>query len=258
MNQKIQTLLSLLKRKWVIRTINDICYYLFIGSKPRKVLSYRYLRWEGIEIGGLHNPCPVNTSVTKVRYVDYLDEETIKNSYTELAETTLQKVDFVCKADNLDKITDNSQDFIIGNHLFEHLENPIKTLIEWHRVLKNGGIILMAVPDKRRTFDINRERTTLEHIVLDYVDPSLDRDYEHYLEFAGITLTESEDVQQEAMKLKETNYSIHYHVFIEEDVQNIIDWCNENTNAKFEVVEIKHTSKNTADNEFIFVLRAIK
>lgn len=257
MNQRFKSVLNSLKEKGFFQTINAIYFYFQI-RKIRKYLAYKYVRGTGIEIGWLTNPTPVKKDVAKVQYVDYLDEEAIKNSYTELAEINLQKVDFVCKADNLDKIADDSQNFIIGNHLFEHLENPIKTLIEWHRVLKNGGIIFMAIPDKRRTFDVNRERTTLEHIVADFINPSEERDWEHYREFACITEKEPWKIESIAQDLKARDYSIHYHVFIEEDIQKIIDWCNENTNAKFEVVEIKHTSKNTADNEFIFVLRAIK
>lgn len=257
MNHKIKTTLEILKNKGLLQTVNTIYYYFQI-RKIRKLLAYKYIRWIGIEIGWLTNPTPVKKDIAKVQYVDYLDEEAIKNSYTELAEINLQKVDFVCKADNLDVIPSDSQDFVIGNHLFEHLDNPIKTLIEWYRVLKNDGVIFMAIPDKRRTFDINRERTSLEHIVSDYLDPSPDRDWQHYLEFAGINQTDTDKIIFEAEKLKEINYSIHYHVFVEEDVQKIIDWCNENTKAKFEIIDIKHTSNNLADNEFIFILKVIK
>jgi predicted SAM-dependent methyltransferase len=63
------------------------------------------------------------------------------------------KIDYLCKADNLVGIVNLSQDFIIANHVFEHLDNPLKALIEWHRVLKGGGILFLTVPDKRRTFD---------------------------------------------------------------------------------------------------------
>lgn len=257
MSHKIQATLSSLRDKWFFQTINLIYCYLAM-KRTRKVLAYKYLRWAGIEIGGLVNPTPVDATVAKVQYVDYLDEKALKSNYTELKNDQLQKIDFICKADNLNLIQDNSQDFVIGNHLFEHLNNPIKTLLEWNRVLKNGGIIFMAIPDKRRTFDINRERTTLDHIVLDYTSPSSERDWEHYLEYAWINLEESDAKFEEAKRLLEIDYSIHYHVFVEEDVVNIIDWCNKNTSIKFETLFIKSTSKNPWDNEFIFILKTIK
>lgn len=116
----------------------------------------------------------------------------------------------------------------------------------------------MAIPDKRRTFDEHRERTSLEHIISDYTHPSEERDREHYLQYAGIELKESDEIQKEAKRLKSIDYSIHYHVFIEEDVLAIIDRCNNNTYAKFDIVHTKHTGKNSGYNEFIIILHAKK
>jgi ubiquinone/menaquinone biosynthesis C-methylase UbiE len=224
----------------------------------RKGLAYKYIRWTGIEIGWLINPTLVDKTKAVVKYVDYLTEDQLKVNYNEIKDQNFQKIDYICMADNLDKIWDNSQDFVIWNHLFEHLSNPIKTLIEWNRVLKNGGLIYMAIPDKRRTFDVDRERTTLDHIVLDFTSPSLDRDREHYVECVSLVTQDSRQVEIDVQGLIDTNYSIHYHVFIEQDVQDIIDWCNKNTDSKFETVFVKHTAENPWDNEFIFILKVIK
>jgi len=256
MNYKIKRTLQSIKEKWLFWTVNLIYYYFKIRN-IRKQLAYKYIRWNGIEIWWLINPTPVDKKLTKVKYVDYLDEASLKKNYTDLQNTDLQKIDYICKADNLDKIDSASQDFVIGNHLFEHLDNPIKTLIEWHRVLKKWWLVFMAIPDKRRTFDVHRERTTLDHIILDYQDSSEHRDWHHYLEYASIDFTSEWDILKEAKRLKSINYSIHYHVFVEQDIFDIINWCNKQTTAKFEVVYIKHTAKNVADNEFIFILKSL-
>ena len=254
---KIKSAVEILRNKGVYITICSI-YYYFMIRRIRKILAYKYIRWEGIEIGWLINPTLVDKSKAVVKYVDYLTEDQLKVNYNEIKNQNFQRIDYICMADNLDKIEDNSQDFVIWNHLFEHLNNPIKTLIEWNRVLKNGGLIYMAIPDKRRTFDAPRERTSLNHIVLDYLEPSFDRDYEHYREYAWLGTQVPEEIDIEARRLIDTNYSIHYHVFLEQDVQDIINWCNENTNLKFETTFVKHTSKNPWDNEFIFILKVIK
>jgi 3-dehydroquinate dehydratase len=78
------------------------------------------------------------------------------------------------------------------------------------------------------------------------------------LDFASIFFDNSEDIEKEAKRLLTNNDSIHYHVFIEKDIVDIIDWCNKNTKAKFDIVKIKHTTKNPADNEFIIILKVIK
>lgn len=255
---KIKQTLKLFKKKWFIWTIN-IIYYYFKIRKNRKHLAHQYIKWQGVEIWWLINPTPVNQKITKVKYVDYLDEESLKKNYNnELAKTNLQKIDYICKADNLDKIDSNSQDFVIGNHLFEHLDNPIKALLERHRVIKNWGIVFMAIPDKRRTFDEKRERTTLNHIISDYTNPSEERDREHYIQYAGIEYKDAKKIKEEAKRLKSINYSIHYHVFLEEDVLEIVNRCNNNTYAKFDVVYVKHTAKNLWDNEFIIILKIKK
>ncbi|AHB41431.1 Methyltransferase type 11 [candidate division SR1 bacterium RAAC1_SR1_1] len=255
---KFKQTLKVLKQKGLIGTIN-IIYYYFKIRKIRKNLAYQYIKGQGIEIGGLINPNPVNHKTTKVKYVDYLDEESLKKNYNnELAKTDLQKIDYICKADNLDKINSDSQDFVIGNHLFEHLNNPIKALLERHRVIKKGGIVFMAIPDKRRTFDEKRERTTLDHIISDYISPSEERDREHYIQYAGIKYEDPKEIEKEAKRLKLINYSIHYHVFLEEDVLEIINRCNNNTYAKFDTFYVKHTAKNLGDNEFILILKIKK
>ena len=52
------------------------------------------------------------------------------------------------------------------------MRNPIGALVNWLRVVRDGGLLYLIVPDKRRTFDQLRVRTTLEHMVLDYQQPS--------------------------------------------------------------------------------------
>ena len=257
MNPRIRTALETLKNKGLYVTVCSIYYYFKI-RKIRKTLAYKFIRWEGIEIGWLINPTLVDKTQATVKYVDYLTEDELKVNYNEIKDQNFQEIDYICMADNLNLIADNSQDFVIWNHLFEHLNNPIKALLEWNRVLKKGWLIYMAIPDKRRTFDVNRERTVLDHIVLDYMSPSIERDWAHYLEYAWIGTSESHQINIEAKRLLDTNYSIHYHVFIEQDIQDIIDWCHQNTEAKFETIHIKHTSQNPWDNEFIFVLKVAK
>jgi SAM-dependent methyltransferase len=52
-------------------------------------------------------------------------------------------------------------DYIISSHNFEHLPDPIRFLQGCEKVLKRGGILSMAIPDRRTCYDYFRPHTTL-------------------------------------------------------------------------------------------------
>jgi hypothetical protein len=81
----------------------------------------------------------------------------------------------------------------------------------------------LAVPEKTRTFDKNRERTPLAHMVADYKEPSEARDREHFEEYASNFFSTKEEISREGARLYEIQYSIHYHVFTEQDVVDLIN-----------------------------------
>jgi len=58
-------------------------------------------------------------------------------------------VDHRLPADNLSIFGDNSVDLIYACHLLEHFKrgDTEKVLREWHRILRPGGILRIAVPD---------------------------------------------------------------------------------------------------------------
>ena len=88
------------------------------------------------------------------------------------------ELDVVAEAHDL-PFDDNSQDYVISSHVFEHLPDPIGALNEWIRVIKDGGYIFMIVPiPGAHPSDANRKRATLQNI-LDAVGLTADTwDYE--------------------------------------------------------------------------------
>lgn len=115
---------------------------------------------EGIEIGGsAHNPFGL-----KARNVDYTAEfTTFKQEEVKLCGEALP-VDIVSPGDEL-PLRDHSVDFVISSHVIEHFPDPIKTLKEWHRVVRPGGYLFIIAPHKDRTFDRQRPRTTLAELI---------------------------------------------------------------------------------------------
>ena len=56
-------------------------------------------------------------------------------------------------------------DYVILCHVLEHVPEPIRFLNEIGALLLPGGVMLLAVPDKRRTADATRPSTTIDHLL---------------------------------------------------------------------------------------------
>ena len=80
------------------------------------------------------------------------------------------KIDVVAFGDDL-PFEDNSLDYVLTSHVIEHFYDPIKTLKEWYRVIKQGGYIAMIVPDKLRN-DNNPTSTSLQELIDRHSSPA--------------------------------------------------------------------------------------
>jgi len=179
----------------------------------REQLSFTYIKGAGIEIGALNRPLPVfHCSI--VTYIDRLSLDDLQKHYPELKSVPLTVPDIIDDGEQLARIRDDCCDFVIANHFLEHCEDPLMTLKSFSRVLKTNGILYLAVPNKEKTFDRMREVTTWEHFEQDYITgPDISRS-EHYLDFSRLVMNNSDETcYQEAKKLAENKYSIHFHVW---------------------------------------------
>ncbi len=186
------------------------------------------LQGHGLEIGPLHRPLDTHPGM-KVDYVDRHTVEELRRDYPELRDLKLIEPHIIDDAETLKNIRPESYDFVVAAHVIEHMKNPLAAVENWVRVLKPGGLLYLIVPDKRATFDVQRVRTTLGHIILDYLRPSAERDFEHYLDYAiHVQKAEWHTALPEADRLANTDYSIHFHTFIPSDVVNLLTWFGEN------------------------------
>ncbi len=205
----------------------------------RYSLAFLYLRGNGLEIGALHNPLKVSPRA-KVRYVDRMTVADLRLQYPELKKKKLVPVDFVADGELLESVDDSSQDFVIANHFLEHCQNPLLALENMFRVLRSEGILYLALPDKRYTFDRQRPLTSLEHLLEDYREGPDSSRWEHFLEWAtlvnGVTNQGAAELQAEELMAK--NYSIHYHVW-----------------SQFEMLELLHLLRQQHPLDIEIMLR---
>lgn len=194
------------------------------------------LSGRGLEIGPLHRPM-VKHEGMQVEYIDRCTVAELREHYPELNELPLVEPDIIGDAETMAEVPDQEYDFLIAAHVIEHMKNPLESLKQWCRIVKPGGLIYLIAPDKRMIFDKKRVRSTIEHIILDYFEPSAERDYEHYLDYAVHVHDKSGKAAiEEADRLLETDYSIHFHVFLPSDVRRLLEWFSSNV-QQIEILE---------------------
>ena len=213
-------------------------WHRVFGDQPkieptREAIANRFLSGQGLEIGALQNPLAVPDRVS-VKYVDRFPKEKLYEHYPELREFNLVDVDFVDNGETLSTIPDDSQQFVIANHFLEHCENPLGALRNLTRVLRAGGVLYAAIPDRRHTFDRNRKRTPLDHLIEDYESDGSSSRRSHFLEWVrdvepefGRRYGSDEEMQARADALEQMKYSIHYHVWESDDVWAFLNYAVE-------------------------------
>ena len=193
-------------------------------------LLRRHLHGRGIEIGALWRRFPV-PGRTRVWYADRLGGSALAEHYPELAGRILPS-DLVADAAQL-PVAPASLDFLIASHLLEHLPFPLAALRAWYEALAPGGVLLLKIPDKRYTFDARRQRTALAHLLDEYEHPSRFDSREHYedwVEHAGGRSRETPEFDREVSDLMRRDYSIHFHVWTDADVRELIDFTRKSWN----------------------------
>ncbi|HZT83315.1 MAG TPA: methyltransferase domain-containing protein [Gemmataceae bacterium] len=179
----------------------------------REFLAGMHLGGGGLEVGALHHPLPLPPSA-RVRYVDRLDEAGLRAHYPELAGVPFAPVDLVDDGEKLSRVAPGSQDFVVANHLLEHAQDPVGTVKRFLEVLKPGGVLYLAVPDKRGTFDARRPLTTREHLHRDHREGPAWSYLGHLREYAELVDGLSGDALEERVRfLAEIDYRIHFHVW---------------------------------------------
>ena len=227
-------------------------------SISREILAAAFLHGEGIEVGALHNPLRLPGEV-RVRYVDRLDVAGLVEHYPELGDLPLVDVDYVDDGELLKSFAAETQDFVIANHFLEHCEDPLTTIANHLRVVRPGGFIYMAVPDKRKTFDKDREITPLSHIIADFEHGGIQSRRRHYEEW--VTLVEpyfGRDHKNETKviiaerieQLMKQAYSIHFHCWTRSEVIEMLDYAKNVLRYPFEVELVVER-----EEEIIFILR---
>jgi SAM-dependent methyltransferase len=199
----------------------------------------------GLEFGPLAHPL-IQKDEGKIMYSDYMDRASLIKKYSRTKNPNkIQEIDYVINPEQLlaESIPDKF-DYLIACHVIEHVPNIIDWLLQLHDLLLPGGLLYLAIPDKRYTFDILRPLTSLSHILNDYFrnikKAEVDHIFEHLYLFRDIKTLDvwngqlSEQIMkprrsaletyQDAIHIYETEpYSeVHCHVFTSQQFMTIL------------------------------------
>ena len=162
----------------------------------------RELYWElgdfgsgrGLEIGPLHRPL-VPRDRADVHYLDVRDRDGLVEWYEEMDPDVviedIVEVDYVLTEPDgtTHTLVEAAKpgapfDWVMASHVVEHIPDLIGWLAELAELVADDGRVVLAVPDRRFTFDAYRPLTTVGQMVQAHLDgdtrPSTRAVYDHY------------------------------------------------------------------------------
>lgn len=119
----------------------------------------------GLEIGPLHAPVAPKRDGWRVETVDHGDAETLRARYHDSPDvdtTLIEDVDHVSDGRSLVEVIGGAAryDWILASHVAEHVPDLLGFLKDCDTLLKPGGRLVVALPDKRRCMDALRPLST--------------------------------------------------------------------------------------------------
>jgi SAM-dependent methyltransferase len=186
----------------------------------------------GLEIGP-HNQPMVTKDEGNIVYMDFLtrEEHIKKDSHAPYIED-IPETDIIIKDNNyINYVDDRRFDYIIANHVAEHAPDFVGFLNMLSSMLNPDGIVFLAIPDKKFTFDKFRQNTTLAHVVSDHLRGPEVSIREHLLEilfyydnaFIGKPQDLMKRINKDTIREKMEavpHYGLHCHVFQSETILN--------------------------------------
>ncbi len=134
-------------------------------------------------------------------------------------------------ASDLSCIASRSYDFILSSHNLEHFANPVKALLEWKRVTRPGGALILVLPDYTKTFDHRRTPTTVDHMFEDFEGDMQEDDLTHLpeiLEKHDIDMDPGVASADELHRRSLDNFNnrcLHHHVFDGSNSRELLTRC---------------------------------
>ena len=156
---------------------------------------------KGLEFGPLSRPI-VRPEEGDIRYVDHASTEALREKYVindghDIHEFV--EISYVWSGGRLRDVIPNNEifDYALASHVIEHVPDVIGWLADIFSVLKEDGVLVLAIPDKRYTFDRYRAPTSAA-IFLDHWlrEPKTHTPQQLFDHFSQVVKVGNEEIMQ--------------------------------------------------------------
>lgn len=124
---------------------------------------------KGLEIGPSHSPIAPKREGFDVDVLDHCSREALIAKYTGhgVDLDAIEEVDFIYDGRRYPELIGltNHYDWIIASHVIEHVPDLIGFLSDCAKLLRDGGVLSLVVPDMRFCFDRLRMPTGISQII---------------------------------------------------------------------------------------------
>lgn len=213
----------------------------------------------GLDLGPWHMPFHTPNATTLL--CDRYSVEEMRKVFAEFSIETqveLPQSDVVINFDieGLKIFENDSQDFVIASHLLEHLSQPFLFLKEISRVLKPGGLVLIALPDKRYTFDKSRISSDFNHYEKELESGWVIPDVDHIDDYIVHAIGKPKELITDLDRSVELARSFHVHVFSDGEFIKLLNKMINHLKLPLEFVDGSRTNSARGKyEEFIIILR---
>ena len=136
-------------------------------AERRRIMTLSVdLEGSGLEIGPSVRPLLAKRDGYNIRTADHLDQAGLIAKYDGIRDTTgIEVVDYVLTGSRLTTTVPDTFDYIVASHVVEHTVCLVSFLQDARTLLRPGGVLSLAVPDRRFSFDRFRERSSLARVI---------------------------------------------------------------------------------------------
>ena len=160
---------------------------------------------------------------------------------------------FIADATDLSPVASEQYDFVLSSNCLEHVANPIRAMLEWRRVLRPGGRLILVLPNQCSNFDHRRPITPVEHMIEDHRAEMSEHDLTHLDEILALHDLSRDPPAGDLESFRRrsldnfSNRTLHHHVFDPSTMARLLE------HVGFDVVA---TTTTTTDHYALAVKRA--